>query len=93
MLRTIAKVGGGMKRAFTSTDEYLDRPYRTRRWLVIVAMVVAIGVVVYCNIQNHALHGESLLITLVGGSTALYGGTKVADAFTKDKLNETEGDI
>jgi len=82
-----------MKGGFTATDNYLDRPYRTRRWLVIVAMVVAIGLVIFVNISDQELRGESVLIALVGATGATYLGSKISDNITKDKLNDVSGDI
>lgn len=93
MLRAVAKVGDGMKRVFEATDSYLDKPYRTRRWLIVVATVIALGLVVYVNIVDHELRGETLIVTLVGGTATLYGGTKIVDSLKKDKLNDTEGDL
>lgn len=77
---------------FKELDKYLSMPYRTRRWAMALATIVGLGLAIYCNIENHELHAESLLITLVGASSAGYLGGKIVDGVTKNKLNDVEGD-
>jgi hypothetical protein len=67
---------------FKECDDYLAKPYRTRRWLVGLATVLSLGLVVYVNAVDQQLHGEAVILTLLGGSQAIYGGSKIVESFT-----------
>jgi len=78
---------------FKELDEYLDRPYRFRRIGLLIPLVVILGLLVECNITNHTFNGADVAITILGGNSLLYGGTKIVDGLRKNKLNDVQGDI
>ena len=60
-------------------ESYLNKPWRTRRLLLIASNVVALGLLIYCTIQQVDLKGESLLTLLVTLNNAAYAVTKVIE--------------
>lgn len=60
-----------------TVDEYLSQPYRTRRLLILLSSVISLAVVVFANVTDREIKGETLLITLTASSAGVYGATKI----------------
>ncbi len=60
-------------------DGHLSKPWRSRRLLLLLSNFVALGLVVYCTLQQVELKGENLITLLVTLNNTAYAVTKVID--------------
>lgn len=66
----------GLSTGFVKAHDYFSQSHVTRRWLLAISTIVAVGLAVYVNVVDQPLRGETLLVTLVGGTGVTYGATR-----------------
>jgi hypothetical protein len=62
-----------------SLGGHLAQPWKTRRYLLILSNLVALGLAVFCTVTQVELKGQELITILVVGNNAVYGVTKWRD--------------
>ena len=65
--------------------DWFGKPMNTRRLLAVLVTLVALGLVVFVNVQDQELRGSTVLISLLGGGVGLYGASHI---FGRNHNNE-----